>query len=96
MTNHTFFCLPTFEFLGNSQCFQNTECIEFTAGSYDYYGHPSAFISVKKQQLLCMAMDQFAQTISEAVEFRFDILCIYKSKNQWQVDHLKNAFYCMH
>lgn len=43
-----------------------------------------------------MAMDQFVQTISEAVEFHFDILCIYKSKNQWQVDHLKNAFYCMH
>ena len=49
-------------------------CVEVKARSYDYYGHPSAFISAKKQQLLCMAMDQFAQTILEAVEFRFDIL----------------------
>lgn len=71
-------------------------CVEVKARSYDYYGHPSAFISVKKQQLLCITMDQFAQTILEAVEFRFEILCIYKSNNQWQVDHLKNAFYCMH
>jgi putative endonuclease len=70
-------------------------CVEVKARSYDYYGHPSIFIHKRKQKLLCMAMDHFAQNTPYEAEFRFDILCVYKSHNKWQVEHLKNAFYCM-
>ena len=58
----------------------------------DYYGDPSEFVTRKKQRYLIEAAEAYLDTISSEPEVRFDIISILGEENQYQIDHITDAF----
>lgn len=50
-------------------------------------------INPKKQRLLIQAADQYVQEMDLDVEVRFDVITVIKKGANFEIDHLKNAFY---
>lgn len=57
------------------------------------FGLPQDFVTRKKIQNLLQATNAFMKTHSSDQEVRFDIIAVYKNKNQWEIEHLEDAFY---
>ena len=67
--------------------------IEVKTRSSLYYGNPQDFVNAKKIQLLVKAINNYVNFKNLDVEVRFDIIAVYKSPNELQIEHLEDAFY---
>lgn len=66
--------------------------VEVKTRSSDYFGDPQDFINPKKIKLLVSALDHYVVENELDVEVRFDIVALVKQKNNFQIEHLKDAF----
>lgn len=57
------------------------------------FGLPQDFVKPKKIQLLLKAINKYIEKNNLDVEIRFDIISIYKNKQNFQVEHIEDAFY---
>lgn len=63
-----------------------------TRSSLDF-GLPQEFVKPKKIQLLVKAVNEYIVSKDLDVEVRFDIIAIHKTANDFNLEHLENAFY---
>ena len=63
-----------------------------TRSSVDF-GNPQDFVKPKQIQRLVKAVDEYVTVNDLDVEVRFDIIAIVKEKNNFNIEHLENAFY---
>ncbi len=68
--------------------------VEVKTRSYNHYGQPEEFVSPRQEQLLFDTATHYMNKINHEWEIRFDIVSIlYKNKNNYQIKHLKDAFF---
>jgi|SRR6218665_702272 len=67
--------------------------IEVKTRSSSDFGLPQDFVGQKKIQLLVKAVNEFVIANDLEVEVRFDIIAISKKGNEFETNHLENAFY---
>jgi len=63
-----------------------------TRSSIDF-GLPQDFVKPKKIQLLVKAVNQYIEQNDLDVEVRFDIIAITKEAGNYNIEHIKEAFY---
>lgn len=63
-----------------------------TRSSLDF-GLPQEFVKPKKIQLLVKAVNEYVVSNDLEMEIRFDIIAITKENNQFNIEHLEDAFY---
>ncbi len=63
-----------------------------TRSSLDF-GLPQDFVKTKKIQLLLKAVNEYVISNDLDVEVRFDIIAIHKKEKNFDIEHLKDAFY---
>lgn len=63
-----------------------------TRSSLDF-GNPQDFVKPKQIKNLVKAVDEYVTENNLDVEVRFDIIAIVKQKNDYEIEHLENAFY---
>lgn len=63
-----------------------------TRSSLDF-GNPQDFVKPKQIKNLVKAVDEYVTENNLDVEVRFDIIAILKQKNDYEIEHLENAFY---
>jgi putative endonuclease len=63
-----------------------------TRSSLDF-GNPQDFVKPKQIKNLVKAVDEYVTENNLDVEVRFDIIAIVKQKNNYEIEHLENAFY---
>ncbi len=63
-----------------------------TRSSIDF-GNPQDFVKPKQIKNLVKAVDEYVTVNNLDVEVRFDIIAIVKNKNQFDIEHLEDAFY---
>ena len=63
-----------------------------TRSSLDY-GLPQDFVKPKKIQLLVKAINEYVTQNDLDVDVRFDIIAIHKEENNFNLDHIENAFH---
>jgi len=56
-------------------------------------GLPQDFVKPKKIQLLVKAVNEYVVSNELDVTVRFDIIAIHKKENDFELDHLEEAFY---
>lgn len=57
------------------------------------FGLPQDFVNPKKKQLLIKAMDAYVNLHELEHEIRFDIIAVFKKGNDYQIEHIEDAFY---
>lgn len=57
------------------------------------FGLPQDFVKPKKIQLLVKAVNEYVISNDLDVEVRFDIIAVYKEKNDYKIEHIDDAFY---
>lgn len=57
------------------------------------FGLPQDFVKPKKIQLLVKAVNEYVIENQLNVEVRFDIIAIHKDKENFNIEHLEDAFY---
>jgi len=67
--------------------------IEVKTRSTTDFGNPQDFVKPKQIQRLVKAVDAYVIENNLDVEVRFDIIAIVKEKNNFNIEHLENAFY---
>jgi len=67
--------------------------IEVKTRSNTDFGNPQDFVKPKQIKNLVKAIDRYITDNRLDVEVRFDIIAIIKGKNQFDIKHIKNAFY---
>ena len=63
-----------------------------TRSSIDF-GLPQDFVKPKKIQLLVKAVNEYVVSRDLDVEVRFDIIAINKEANDFNIEHIEEAFY---
>lgn len=63
-----------------------------TRSSLDF-GNPQDFVKPKQIKNLVKAVDEYITENNLDAEVRFDIIAIVKQKNDYEIEHLENAFY---
>lgn len=63
-----------------------------TRSSIDF-GLPQDFVKPKKIQLLVKAINEYVTQNDLDVDVRFDIIAIHKEENNFNLDHIENAFH---
>ena len=66
--------------------------IEVKTRSTNYFGNPQDFVNPKKIKLLVFAIDNYVTEKKLDVEVRFDIIAILKNKENYTIQHIKDAF----
>ena len=66
--------------------------VEVKTRSTNYFGNPETFVSPKKIQLLVSAINDYVIKKDIELEVRFDIIAIVKKGNDFDIEHLKDAF----
>lgn len=66
--------------------------VEVKTRSNDYFGNPQDFVNQKKIQLLVEAVNEYVTSKNLNVEVRFDIIAITKNQNNYNIEHLEDAF----
>ena len=66
--------------------------VEVKTRSSDYFGNPQDFVNQKKIKLLTEAINEYVISRDLDVEVRFDIIAITKNKNNFDIEHLEDAF----
>ena len=56
-------------------------------------GLPQDFVNTKKMQLLVKAANEYVVQNDLDVNVRFDIIAIHKYNNQFNIEHIEEAFY---
>jgi putative endonuclease len=67
--------------------------IEVKTRSSTDFGNPQDFVKPKQIQRLVKAVDEYVNVNDLDVEVRFDIIAIVKENNNFNIEHLENAFY---
>lgn len=67
--------------------------VEVKTRSNDFFGNPQDFVSQKKIQLLVAAVNEYVNNKNLQVEVRFDIIAITKNQHNFNIEHLKDAFF---
>ena len=67
--------------------------VEVKTRSSDYFGNPQDFVNQKKIQLLVEAVNEYVNSKNLDVEVRFDIIAILKNQDNFEIKHLKDAFF---
>jgi putative endonuclease len=67
--------------------------IEVKTRSTVDFGNPQDFVKPKQIKNLVKAIDEYILANELDVEVRFDIIAIVKTGNQFDIEHLENAFY---
>ena len=67
--------------------------IEVKARTVGFVVAPHEAVSYKKIQLLVTAMDHFVQSKNMDVEVRFDLITYVFKGDDWEQDHIVDAFY---
>jgi len=67
--------------------------IEVKTRSTTDFGNPQDFVKPKQIQNLVKAVDEYVIVNELDVEVRFDIIAIVKQGKQYEIEHLKDAFY---
>jgi putative endonuclease len=62
-----------------------------TRSSIDF-GLPQDFVKPKKIQLLVKAVNEYVNQNQLDVSVRFDIIAIHKNANNFNIDHIEDAF----
>lgn len=63
-----------------------------TRSSIDF-GLPQDFVKPKKIQLLVKAINQYVEINDLDVEVRFDIIAVSKNNNNYDINHIPDAFF---
>ncbi len=63
-----------------------------TRSSIDF-GLPQDFVKPKKIQLLVKAINEYVVSNDLEVEVQFDIIAINKEEKDFNIEHIKNAFF---
>lgn len=66
--------------------------MEVKTRSTSYFGNPQDFVNQKKIQLLVEAINEYVISKDLDVEVRFDIVAIIKNNQNFEIEHLKDAF----
>lgn len=66
--------------------------VEVKTRSSDYFGNPQDFVNQKKIKLLVEAVNEYVISKDLNIEVRFDIISILKNKNNFDIEHLEDAF----
>jgi putative endonuclease len=67
--------------------------VEVKTRTDDYQMHPVTAINKEKQKSIIYAADGYLQRYSLDKESRFDIITIIKKGEDYQIDHIEDAFY---
>ncbi len=67
--------------------------IEVKTRSNIDFGLPQDFVKPKKIQLLVKAINEYVISNDLDVNVRFDIIAVQKLENEYDIIHLKDAFY---
>lgn len=66
--------------------------VEVKTRSSTEFGNPQDFVKPKKIKLLVTAIDEYVTTKDLDVEVRFDIIAIVKTNQEFDLEHIENAF----
>ena len=67
--------------------------VEVKTRSTSEFGDPQDFVNKKKIRLLTKAVDEYVNRYDLEVEVRFDIVAITTNPKQFEIEHLKDAFF---
>lgn len=67
--------------------------VEVKTRSTNTFGNPQDFLKPKQIQRIVKAVDHYITLNQLDVEVRFDIIAIVKNGNQFDIEHLENAYY---
>ncbi|WP_456441493.1 YraN family protein [Psychroserpens sp.] len=67
--------------------------VEVKTRSTNAFGNPQGFLKPKQIQRIVKAVDNYVTSNKLDVEVRFDIIAIVKNGNQFDIEHLENAYY---
>lgn len=69
--------------------------VEVKTRNYTYYGHPSEFVTQKKESMVMDAAQRYMETIDYSWEIRFDIITVIltKSGDCKKLEHFEDAFF---
>ena len=67
--------------------------IEVKTRSTSDFGNPQDFVKPKQIERLVKAVDEYISVNQLDLEVRFDIIAIVKSGKDFEIEHLKDAFY---
>ena len=67
--------------------------VEVKTRSTNVFGNPQDFLKPKQIQRIVKAVDNYVTSNHLDVEVRFDIIAIVKNGNQFDIEHLENAYY---
>ncbi|OUR93933.1 hypothetical protein A9Q87_04290 [Flavobacteriales bacterium 34_180_T64] len=67
--------------------------IEVKTRATRHFGNPQDFVKPKQIQRIVKAVDYYINSNALDLEVRFDIVSIIKTLNNYEIEHLKNAFY---
>lgn len=67
--------------------------VEVKTRSTADFGNPQDFVKFQQIQRLVKAVNEYVVENDLDVEVRFDIIAIVKQNNNFEIEHLKDAFY---
>jgi putative endonuclease len=67
--------------------------IEVKTRTSTFFQEPEKSVTLKKQKMIFIGANQYAQNLSDDIEIRFDIVSISLINNQQKIKHIKDAFY---
>lgn len=66
--------------------------VEVKTRTSDYHENPQDAVNQKKIKLLVSAMSNYVEENDLDVEVRFDIIAIIKQQNNFEIEHIEDAF----
>jgi putative endonuclease len=67
--------------------------VEVKSRSADYQVHPRDAVNVPKQRTIIFAASNYLNRFNIDKESRFDIITVIFNGNEWDVEHIENAYY---
>ena len=67
--------------------------VEVKARSADYEIHPADAVNVPKQRTIIFAASNYISRYNIEKEARFDIITVIFRGQDWEIDHISNAYY---
>lgn len=67
--------------------------VEVKTRSSDLFGHPEDAVKTRKIRHIIDATDAYIQKYDLPFEVRFDIISIVKKENEYEIEHIPDAFY---
>lgn len=75
---------------------ENNEYIVFAevkTRSEDFIMDPITAVTKEKQRILIHLADNYIRRFNVSKECRFDVIRVIKKENDFEIDHIENAFY---